>query len=340
MRYFFFLFLKMTRIDYIDFIRGIAIIFMIIAHSIPFDKELITNSPFIIRTTCSFAAPIFLFLLGINFNKNVKFANLSIRILVILFLGILLDLFLWKIIPFYSFDILYAISISLTILFLVKRFSQLKLLILIVFIIIISFLYQSLGYYPDQVPEPDLYNLKEIQFFEMVFNLFFDGWFPIFPWIIFPLLGYLYKNHNYLLISIKNLVFVAPVFVNFVMLLSMELHNYRSYSIELFYPASTFFIFASVSLLHILFILLPKVNFQSFKPILYMGRISLFIYFFHLIILHLTFEFTLSHVDNYLWVAILIYISFFIFVSYLLNQFKLKEYYPKKSKILNTLFGH
>ena len=69
----------MIRIRYIDSLRGMAILFMILAHTVPNDPKAFEEVNFIIRLLSSLAAPLFLFLVGFNFRPKEKFDTSSIK---------------------------------------------------------------------------------------------------------------------------------------------------------------------------------------------------------------------------------------------------------------------
>jgi len=131
-----------SRIDAIDFFRGLAVIVMIFANSTPYLFDL--KDIFSIRFLFSAPAPIFIFLAGftsqINFEKGKQIS--FYRIFQCLLMAILIDIVIWRSVPFYTFDVLYLIVSSKFLLLFIQKINKPKFifLILILFISIYLFL--------------------------------------------------------------------------------------------------------------------------------------------------------------------------------------------------------
>jgi uncharacterized membrane protein len=112
------------RLDTIDFLRGIAVFIMIIANSTPYIFNLSSYNT--LRIIFSLAAPIFIFLAGyttqMNFENN-KLEKL-IRIFQVILIAVIIDIFVWRSIPFYTFDVLYLIGASKLLLFILNKYAN------------------------------------------------------------------------------------------------------------------------------------------------------------------------------------------------------------------------
>jgi uncharacterized membrane protein len=198
----------------IDFARGIAILVMLLANSAVYLLD-ITEVPFYLRFISSSAAPIFVFLSGyslnLSFQKNKSLIKIISRSLQILLIAILIDSFVWKIIPFETFDVLYLIGISQLLLIAIHKLKpKLRLFLLLLSIItyvVITFQIE----YRFQIVENsfDLHNFKLFSLKSSLIRMLFDGWFPLLPWFSIALLGYIAKDYSSYHIKIKYPIIIG-----------------------------------------------------------------------------------------------------------------------------------
>jgi uncharacterized protein len=322
----------------IDGLRGLAIIIMFLAHSIPYANNIKLEKLFFIREVCSLAAPIFLFLVGYNF----KFSNRSkffLRVFVTLTLAIIIDIFVWKIIPFYSFDVLYLISFSLLILYFFKKFRLLYLVAIMTLVVLISVTYNLSGFYVLSFSEPNVFEFQKFQVFVLFKNLFFDGWFPIFPWIIFPIIGFSFKKTSFTLINSKILMTSIFVFIFTTIVIFYSKNYIREFSVEIFYPATFLYLILALSSIILFWNLVNFLGKKNKITILEnLGKASLFFYCFHLLFYSISLSFFVTKFGVFL--AISLNILFFILVSIILHHIKSLHFFPKKNKIILIIFGH
>lgn len=153
--------------------------------------------PFWLRLYGSFAAPAFLILAGMmvaltKLRKGYGWRHYLSRGAVILVCGALVDLLIWRILPFTSVDVLYTIGLALplTYWFLQLRPSH-RWAILAALLLLTPALRSWLGYapYPTEIwldgpGGAESGNLRSIAQHWLI-----DGWFPIFPWLGLGLLG-------------------------------------------------------------------------------------------------------------------------------------------------------
>ena len=104
--------LRTNRLETIDFLRGCAILIMIVANSTPYFFNF--SDQIALRYIFSLAAPAFIFLAGYTsqMNHDNGKPETLYRILQILVIGMGIDLFIWGSTPLYTFDVLYLIAIS------------------------------------------------------------------------------------------------------------------------------------------------------------------------------------------------------------------------------------
>jgi uncharacterized membrane protein len=215
------------------------------------------------------------------------------RSLQLISIAVIIDLFIWKIPPFYTFDVLYLIGLTSFFLIYIKRIKSIYILtsiVLIVFIVHIS-LQNTINYRFDNDDNTSIY-LDSYQLFltNSLRRMIFDGWFPLFPWFGIALIGYLayYIKPN----STNQKILVAITVLNTVMfILLFDFKNIspsRNGYLELFYPVSIALIFFILAISSALTLLL-SVNLNTSKYLInYMqtiGQYSLFVYLIHTIII-------------------------------------------------------
>ncbi len=280
----------------IDILRGIAIFTMLCANVIGYVTP-VENHPVWIRLYGSFAAPLFILLAGFVASmglqlKNYKFSYFLKRGLMVILTAVLIDVLIWKIYPFTTFDVLYVIGLSLILIYFFSRTG----LYAKGFIIILLFglppvLQYWFGYtdYPTEyyltgTLTSDISNQTNI-----LQHLFIDGWFPVFPWLGFAFLGGLLYNlkekyDNYR--SFKIFIFgtigiVAGAFGLYYYTFSQLLPERGAYT-EIFYPPTIEYILIAIGIILFLFFIISRLQkFFIFKSLIIMGETSMFIYVLH-----------------------------------------------------------
>lgn len=318
----------------IDGLRGFAIMCMFYAHLIPHFMESGTELFFWERVVSSIAAPLFLFLVGYNFNVKQDLKRVLKRMLVILVIAGSIDTFIWHIFPFYSFDVLYLIGISLAFLYLIRRFNTIQLIILVLSVLLISVSLQQFGFYSIELNEP--YLNEEYQITQVVYNFFINGWFPFFPWIIFPILGLLARTISFN--ALKFRVISSFLFLVAIPLLFLIDFNWRTFAVEIFYPAS--WIYLSFALVFLFFIWTNK-SFLSSKLVgflVHLGKTSLFLYIFHLSVYAVLGDYVISILNNR-FICYFMFLFCFWLTAFLLNKYKNNWRIFQKSEVLQILLG-
>ncbi len=276
----------------IDILRGLAIFTMVAANMSA--HSLLPPHDFLFRLYGSIAAPLFIFLSGmmVSHTTQAKSHPLSyylLRCLSVLVIASLIDLFIWEILPFSTFDVLYLIAVAMPVIYLVNKLpATLHILLVLVSFALPPILQFYLSYqdYPVEIyyleqPASDYVNVP-------VFHQFFvDGWFPFFPWIGISLAGALIGR----LKAVENLPYRFWKRLTAVALLASgitvwitqnpELIEREGYS-ELFYPPTIGYILTMVGgiilLLELIYAIpvFPKLNFLST-----FGKSSMLVYILH-----------------------------------------------------------
>lgn len=183
----------------IDILRGLAIVLMILANLTP--ALLMPPAPGWYRFLSSLAAPLFIVTAGTmvalsRTGRGRSFTYIAIRGGLVILAGALLELLVFRYIPFIDMDVLYLIGISLPLAYLYLGLPERKRLLIPAAILLMApVLWAGIGYsttviepvfslFSPSVPGTPVPGLADI-----VKSWFVDGWFPVFPWTALALFG-------------------------------------------------------------------------------------------------------------------------------------------------------
>jgi len=193
------------RYDAIDILRAIAIIGMIQVHFVEILSSYYNSTTLLSQLSNIFGslpAPLFTFLVGMSLFISVKKQELSgielqaiadrnlRRGVAIFFLGLVHAALIWTPAEVFGWDILTLIGATFLIVFPLRKLSNSSLSAIIVVILAMSPLlrywsdyHSSWNHWGEYVPAADLKGAL------LGFTL--NGYFPLLPWLLFPLCGYL-----------------------------------------------------------------------------------------------------------------------------------------------------
>ncbi|RMG65602.1 MAG: DUF1624 domain-containing protein, partial [Calditrichaeota bacterium] len=179
----------------VDGLRGLALVLMMFGHAAvsfvpppwPLWGEMVGS-----------LAPIFFFLIaGMMVTDSVTYRNRKLahflkRMALLMSLGAAIDLAIWRIWPFTSCEVLYAIGLYLPLTYLaVRHLGRWRLLLAAALVALTPILQNQLGYTPyplewglDGQPVHSVAGQTSVWQHWLI-----DGWFPIFPWLGVMLLG-------------------------------------------------------------------------------------------------------------------------------------------------------
>jgi len=281
----------------IDVLRGLAILIMLAANSSA--SIYVEPHPLWFRTLSSVAAPLFITLSGMmvffsQSKKSYPFTYFLKRGFVLIFIAALKDVVAWKMYPFRSFDVLYLIGISMPIAFLFSRIrkASLKWMLVVAIFLLTPLLQHFFGYtpYPSEVLFDGTHYWEVANQTTVLNHLFIDGWFPIFPWLGFSLLGVMLgcsrwqdrvvrpcHHKKTILTSIACLATGILLKVIF----PVDLYVREGFG-EVFYPPTLGFCMYSVGVILGLFAVFDKIaSSKIFDSVATVGRSSLFLYILH-----------------------------------------------------------
>ncbi len=341
-----------NRDSTIDILRGVAIFTMVAANMAP--TVLVSPHPLLFRFYGSFAAPLFILVSGmmVVFTAQTKGHGLRYFLLrgaMIVTMGALIDVLIWRIIPFTTVDVLYLIGISLPLAYLFSRLGTLHRWIIVIFIFLATPLLQTYFGYTDYPTEFFLSGQPTIIIANQTGILnhwLIDGWFPIFPWLGFSLLGVniaalrwnkLHSNlgkNNISLIGLGILAFGAILW----WLHPGSLLTRAGYS-ELFYPPTIGYIVTAIGIIVILFSIVDRnPSLLAYKPLQLLGESALFMYILHLVLI----EYVIAQIEppqifQFYLLTYIILSSFLISIAYGLKI--LKSRWKEKPFIIRFLLG-
>lgn len=290
---------QQLRLPWIDALRGLAIILMVPANLSPYFVE---PHPMWFRILGSFAAPMFIMVSAGMIVLRGDRHNLAYYLKrggIVLSIGVLLDMLLWQIFPFTSFDVLYPIGLAMPLLYLLRRTDTRELLNISVIIILATYVLQALFGYHEEVleiyfTEPWLPGIGRL-----LQSCFIDGWFPLFPWLGYAFIGALFyrtmfgegvaNSRHFLTLAIAltalgfALLFVPLPFIRNIADGSI-LASRGGYS-EVFYPPTFAYVFASIGVVLLLSTLLRRLRFNPGHALLaFYGRYAMMVYILHQVI--------------------------------------------------------
>jgi len=344
----------MKRDVTIDVLRGLAVLTMIAANGASY--LLAEPHPFWFRMYGSFAAPTFITLSGLMVafavqKKDYGFRHFATRGLIVIGAGAFLDMAVWRLYPFTYFDVLFVIGLSIPLAHLFLRIAneRIRWLIILLIFAVTPLLRGALGYtdYPTEIAFPFKIVVAAEHPTHILNHLLVDGWFPLFPWVGFSLLGAntfaLRSSYSRLTSGQKLLVgavAASSVAMGFVLwkVFPTALATRHGYS-EVFYPPTTGYVFMAIGIMVLAFATVDiKPDAVVFGPLRAMGSTSLFIYLLHYALL----EYVLQNVWEELSLAdyLLVYLGFaltMILISFVLGH--IKGTWKNRPSVCRVLLG-
>jgi len=340
----------------IDILRGLAIFTMVAANMA--GSVVAQPHPFGLRFYGSFAAPLFILLSGMMVaftaqTKGHEWKYFLLRGAVIMMVGLFVDVVIWNgVCPFVDVDVLYLIGLSVPLAFLYLHLGTSSQWVVIVLIFLLTpFLQKILGY-TEYVNPIYLWGQQiktvPVKTQTSIFNHWIvDGWFPIFPWLGFSLLGvnFAHQRWKYQTFNTFGKKSILLLGLGILTLGSVIWWLYpgslltREEASELFYPPTVGYIITTIGLILTLFYIVDrKPSLFIYKPLRALGESSLFMYMIHIPLI----EYVISPIwsKQNVQAFLLIYIGlsvFLILVAYGLRVLKAK--WNKRPFIIRFLLG-
>ena len=193
----------MKRLHSIDILRTIAIMLMVEIHFVDYlsySSEQGTLLYDILGTLGSIPAPLFTFLAGVSFFISLSKYPAKVarrqtlrRGVAIFIIGLLHYFIHWGAEYIFSWDILTLIGSALLILYLLRRLRWGDIALIIAAVILISPMLRELTNYNQHWDFATSEYSYLFTFKDIFLGWLLHGFFPIFPWIIFPVKSYFAK---------------------------------------------------------------------------------------------------------------------------------------------------
>jgi uncharacterized membrane protein len=287
----------LTRDTSIDIARGLAIFIMV-----PANMSAVSYAephPLSFRIFSSLAAPLFIFIAGImvassSVRRHYGLSHFVLRGGLLIIVATLIDVLIWGIVPFNSFDVLYVIGIATPLIYLFTRLHPKMQLTGILLVIGISPVIQHFFGYAEKFAEPLLSSttIRAISTHSEhngpLHHLFIDGWFPLLPWLAIMWVGSLAAQtflaptalEGYRKVGNLGLALVStgiPLWIY-----GPGPHYVRSGYSEMFYPPTPGFLITALGFncIVIRVVRFPRVAELS-MPLRFLGESPLFVYIIH-----------------------------------------------------------
>jgi uncharacterized membrane protein len=289
-----------NRIVAVDILRGLAVFVMVPANMAA--SVYAEPHAFWFRLISSFAAPTFIVIAGITTVVSANATNNTwkhylARGALLLAVAATVDLIIWKIIPFYSYDVLYLIGIACPVTYFFARVKPIWQLGVITAVFVLTPILQWKLGYTDVPGETYLWGryagqqeVIAIKPTGVISHLLVDGYFPVFPWLGLSLAGaaiaqaVFVSRPNYRRLA---LMMVALLLVGIAVWTAYPGQQYTrdNYS-ELFYPPTIGFVLTALGLVMVLLFLIDRTAASPiYTPFRWFGECALFIYILHLAII-------------------------------------------------------
>lgn len=290
----------------IDILRGISIVIMLGANVLGY----VTPSeahPLWFHFYASIAAPLFVllssYMIYVNASKGKhKLPYYLLRGGLLVLTGALIDVICWRSFPFTAFDILYLIGFAMPLLYLIGKLKlRYRYAVVIIIFIIQALLAYNIEYVPRGLAQVDLFapDIKSNPprfLLNILKGWLYDGWFPVFPWLAWAVVGTIiahYRNISGSLANRKAVIiglisaiggFMALAFFLTKNTLFDRVKSIENYD-ELFYPATPYFFVWCIGIILLLFALVDTIQKNRYLHcFVIFGQSSLFVYIFHTII--------------------------------------------------------
>ncbi len=300
--------MSIARDRTVDVLRGVAILMMVAGHLaaaiyLPstYSNELFRSPfPMTVLVVGGFAPALFITISGMmvahsTWRKGRGLGAFLKRGALVVLAGVVIDVLVWHIRPFTTVDVLYLIGVSLPVayLFAARVPRALRWITALAFIVLTPLLQSWLGYtdYPTEFTLGGRIT-KEIANQTNVLNHWLcDGWFPLFPWLGFSILGVALADRRWgagerARFGVREGLLAGLVLIAFAVWLGWP--DPRTQSFErlhyggAFMPPDLGYLLSSIGGVLVLFWIVDrKPDLALYRPVEILGAAALFVYVVH-----------------------------------------------------------
>ena len=292
-----------SRINHIDSLRGMAVLLMVMVHAAaswnPFQGAQHSTLAYVVSGLGGLAAPLFLTLFGWGiFRSLLKNKAIILQAGFLFAAQILVNITSPHLFNTFTPGILSLMGIltllAPIIISLVERYGEKTFLIIIFSVFIVQLLFPEIQGDGDWDSRVD-----SSSFSIFISNLFLTGTYPVFPWVIFPLIGAIISTtceDNNVTLPLTNLTKAIISIGLLFCIISFIISQYNDHlwahpsadAYLTFFPANTAFIIAGITGVLLIWIFIQYIELTLLNSA---GKISLTIYIVHFIPLSLMHHF-------------------------------------------------
>ncbi|MDR2533958.1 MAG: DUF1624 domain-containing protein [Tannerellaceae bacterium] len=295
------------RDNSIDILRGIAILIMFGANVLGYVTPC-SRHPMWFAIASSMAAPLFIMISGYMAAQNAASKSRGasyylIRGGMLILTGVLIDAMIWRILPFASFDVLYLIGLSLPAVYLLRKASDWIKCVAVAATLAATFLLQQAWPYAENPVEIE-YLLPGADFSaytpaNFIKGMLYDGWFPVFPWIGAAIAGSIFASVRSRMYrgfadmkvaatgAVTAIAGIAGVYLFYSSEAPFDMLASREPYGEIFYPSTPLFMIGGLGACILAMAIADATQeLKVWKPVMVLGRASLFNYIVHIAIIN------------------------------------------------------
>jgi uncharacterized membrane protein len=278
----------------LDILRGFAILVMIPGNMAAY----VLAEPYpvwwrIYAVFGSFVPALFILLAGMMVvyttrHRSYQLSHFLYRAFFLVVAGAILDILIWQTWPFLSIEVLYLIGLSLPICHDFQKLStHWRWLTVATIFLLTPVLQHFMGYTPSPLQLSIFQSPQQLNPLTIAQHWLIDGWFPIFPWLGFALLGVnlgcLRLNHpNYNKAHATAIGFILLVIGSVIWWQSNTPSYIRNGFTELIYPPSLGYIITNLGMIALYFVVVDShLNWRGFNPLRIFGHSALLVYLLH-----------------------------------------------------------
>ncbi|MDL2222299.1 heparan-alpha-glucosaminide N-acetyltransferase domain-containing protein [Parabacteroides sp. OttesenSCG-928-N08] len=345
----------------IDVLRGIAVLALFAGNSMGIISPL-KSQPYFLHLVFTFGAPLFIVLASYmaSVNREVKsrpFSYYLKRCVMLLFTAAFLDGIVWNILPFTEYDVLCVIGVIMPLCYLLFKGNSLTALLFIAAVLgVTAWMQQRLPYqdYPLNFPlfTDDAADWDKLSWGYVIKAALYDGWFPLFPWMAYAGIGFLFARYRKLNGSFAK---SKPVVIGLLLAVGGFLWWYTAYSEvtafdrlvdrdpygELFYPPTVAYMITSFGVCLLLIAGMDSVRgWSGWRPLCVLGEASMFNYILQSTTCAVLFTPLFEENQQPLWVSLCCYAGLTVVGFCLsLGVRRMKQKVKRRNFLFNFYFG-